>query len=151
MFTNMNPLDKSTALLEILIMLAGAFILGYLFCRCISKCWAKKGAVAKVAAPVAAAAAVAKAAPKASTRDDLKIIEGIGPKVEELLNAKGIYTFAQVAEMSQEEIDAFLEGAGPRFAIRKGDAWAEQAVLARDGKFDDLEALRGVLVDGKHV
>ena len=42
------------------------------------------------------------------TPDDLKKIEGIGPKIEELLNNKGIFTFAQLADMKTEEIQTIF-------------------------------------------
>ena len=36
--------------------------------------------------------------------DDLKIIEGIGPKIEELLNNEGIYKYAQLAATPQDTV-----------------------------------------------
>ena len=41
--------------------------------------------------------------------DDLKIVEGIGPKIEGLLNNEGIFTFAQLAATAPERIKEILE------------------------------------------
>lgn len=87
----------------------------------------------------------------ASAADDLKIIEGIGPKIEELLHAKGITTFAQVVETSADDIRAILEEAGPNFSIHDPATWAEQATLLRDGKMDEFNALAEELKGGKRV
>jgi NADH-quinone oxidoreductase subunit E len=38
--------------------------------------------------------------------DDLKLINGIGPKVEKRLNGVGIFTFAQLAALSPADIAA---------------------------------------------
>jgi NADH-quinone oxidoreductase subunit E len=68
---------------------------------------------------------------KPATPDDLKLISGIGPKLEKVLNSLGIWTHAQIAGWSREEIawvDDYLS-----FKGRIGrDGWIEQAVtLAR--------------------
>jgi predicted flap endonuclease-1-like 5' DNA nuclease len=39
------------------------------------------------------------------TADDLKKISGVGPKLEEVLNSIGIYTFLQVSKMTKKEYD----------------------------------------------
>ena len=71
--------------------------------------------------------------------DDLKIVWGIGPKIEQLLNAKGIYTFAKLAETSLEFIDQLLDEAGPRFRLSNHEAWPEQARLAAENAWDALK------------
>ena len=46
-----------------------------------------------------------KAKPVARAKtDDLKLIAGIGPKLEQVLNAKGIRSFAEIAAWTDEEI-----------------------------------------------
>ncbi len=95
-----------------------------------------------VAAPAtapAAKAAPAKKAAKAKVGDDLVIIEGIGPKIAGLFNDAGITTFAQLADTSVEKMKEILTAAGPRYAVHNPTTWAEQAVLARDGKMDELK------------
>ena len=63
----------------------------------------------KKAAPKAEKVAEAKA-PKASKKgDDLKIIEGIGPKAAEALVAAGVDTFTKLATATSEAVKAILE------------------------------------------
>lgn len=60
-------------------------------------------------------------------KDDLKQINGIGPKLEEMLNALGIQSFRQLARITEknyELIDQLMENFQGR---AKRDQWAEQA------------------------
>lgn len=85
----------------------------------------------------------------ASKGDKLTTVEGIGPKIETLLNEEGISTFADLAAAKIETLTAVLEKAGPRFKMHKPDTWPQQAALARDGKMDELKALQDELNGGK--
>ncbi len=80
--------------------------------------------------------------------DDLEIIEGIGPKIAELLRADGITTFAQLASRTPQQIQPILERAGARFALAKPDTWPEQADLAARNRWLALKALQDVLDAG---
>jgi large subunit ribosomal protein L21 len=82
-------------------------------------------------------------------KDDLTIVEGIGPKIADLLIADGIVTFADLASAKVEAIAAILEKAGSSFSTHKPDTWPQQAALARDGKMDELKALQDALDGGK--
>ena len=109
--------------------------------------WVKSEKVAaKAAAPKAKAGAKRKAAPKSGEKatvaakkprtmksprkagaDDLKMIKGVGPKLEKLLNTLGFYHFDQIAKWSAKELswaDDNIEGFKGR-ASR--DNWVEQA------------------------
>ncbi len=79
--------------------------------------------------------------------DDLKIIEGIGPKVNSLLNDAGIFTFSQLAETEESKIREILDQAGLR--LLNPATWAEQAQLAAAGKMDDLKVLQERLTAGR--
>lgn len=81
--------------------------------------------------------------------DDLTMVEGIGPKIAELLNNAGITTFAQLADADDATVRQVLTEAGPRFNVHDATTWNEQAALARDGKMDELKALQDKLNAGK--
>ncbi len=81
--------------------------------------------------------------------DDLKKIEGIGPKTERILNEHGIMTFAQLAETSEETLQAILDEAG--FRLGDPGTWAEQAALAAKGDWEALETLQDALKGGRRV
>jgi NADH-quinone oxidoreductase subunit E len=70
---------------------------------------------------------------KPAAVDDLKMISGVGPKNEEILNSLGIYSFAQVAAWNEAErawVDGYLNFKG---RIDRDD-WVRQAdALARGG------------------
>jgi len=80
--------------------------------------------------------------------DDLTRIEGIGPKINELLNNAGINTFAELAAAEIKQIEKILEDAGPRFRIHDPGTWPQQSALARDGKWDELQELQDRLDGG---
>ncbi|SOE20363.1 hypothetical protein SAMN06298216_0858 [Spirosomataceae bacterium TFI 002] len=109
-------------------------------------------AAAGVTAPVAAMAAVAAVAAKPSKpakKDDLKVVEGIGPKIEELCHKAGIYTFADLAASDASRVKKILEDAGSRFQMHDPTTWPAQAALARDGKWDELKNWQDELNKGK--
>jgi NADH-quinone oxidoreductase subunit E len=69
---------------------------------------------------------------KPATPDDLKLISGVGPKIEGILNELGIYTYAQVAGWQQNErewVDGYLNFKG---RIDRDD-WVRQAKALADG------------------
>lgn len=107
---------------------------------------AKKPATAK---PAAAKKPAATKKPAAAKADKLTTIEGIGPKIAELLAADGIASFADLADAKIEKLASVLEAAGSRYAMHKPDSWPEQAALARDGKMDELKTLQDKLDGGK--
>ncbi len=116
----------------------------------ISASGGKKAAPKKAAAPkketkVAEKAApkketAKKAAPKKATKaDDLKKVEGIGPKIAEIFAENGIVTFADLAGTKVDKLKEILEGAGSRYASKNPGSWPKQAKMAADGKWDELK------------
>ena len=110
-----------------------------------------KKAAPKAAAPKKEAApkAEAKKAPakKAATKgDDLKKIEGIGPKIAETLTAGGLATFADLAKATPEAISEIIAGVRGNHVT---DTWPAQAKLAAEGKWDELKKWQDELDGGK--
>ncbi len=81
--------------------------------------------------------------------DELEIIEGIGPKIAMLLFDSGIFTFRDLAITPVYKIQEILDGAGPQFARHDPSTWTQQAKLAAEGRWNDLEALKFYLVGGR--
>jgi len=105
----------------------------------------KAAAPKKVAAPKAEAPK--KAAPKKATKaDDLKKIEGIGPKIAETLIAAGIATYADLAKSKPAKISEIIAGVRGNHVT---DTWPAQAKMAADGKWDELKKWQDELDGGK--
>nr|WP_236736550.1 helix-hairpin-helix domain-containing protein [Sphingobacterium mizutaii] len=79
------------------------------------------------------------------------MVEGIGPKIAEVLAAAGIATYAELAKTDAEKVKEILTEAGSNFNTADPTTWAEQAQLAADGKFEELEKLKAELDGGKKV
>ncbi|MGK0271651.1 MAG: small subunit ribosomal protein S2 [Cocleimonas sp.] len=112
----------------------------------------KEAAPAKEEAPVAVAEKEAAPAPKkevakSEEADDLKKIEGIGPKIAEVLGEAGISTFAALAKMDRDAIKVILETVST-LKSKEPKTWPKQAELAADGKWDELKVLQDELMGG---
>ncbi len=112
-----------------------------------------KAKKAAKAAPAEKAAPVAKKAPakKAAKGDDLKLIEGVGPKIAEVLVAAGIVSFQDLANADVAKLRETLDAAGSQFASHDPTTWPQQAELAAAGKMDELKALQDALQGGREV
>ena len=81
--------------------------------------------------------------------DDLKKIEGIGPKIAQLLNEAGIMTFSQLADTSADRVKEILEAAGSRYKMHDPTTWGQQSQMAAEGKWSELKAWQDELNGGK--
>jgi predicted flap endonuclease-1-like 5' DNA nuclease len=81
--------------------------------------------------------------------DDLTLIEGIGPKIAELLVKNEIDSFRVLAISEITHLRVILDNAGSRFQMHKPDTWPEQARLAAEGDWEAFEALKLELNAGK--
>jgi predicted flap endonuclease-1-like 5' DNA nuclease len=79
--------------------------------------------------------------------DDLTILEGIGPKVNKLLQTAGIATFSQLASADVGRLKEILEANELQFM--DPSTWPEQAKLAAEGKTEELKALQDSLKGGR--
>jgi small subunit ribosomal protein S2 len=84
-----------------------------------------------------------------TVEDDLTKIEGIGPKVEQLLKDAGIKTYTALAEKTPEELDAIMDAAGSIYKAMDETSWPKQAGLAAAGDWDALQKLQDELVGGR--
>ena len=109
----------------------------------------RRGGSSKKKAEEAGTTAQSEAATTAAiAADDLAKIEGIGPKAAEALNAAGIQSFNELAAKTPEEIKAVLEGA-ENLSHLATESWPQQAALAAEGKWDELQALQDELKAGR--
>ena len=109
---------------------------------------AKKTQTSAAKAKPAKAATKKATAKKATKGDDLKRIEGIGPKIAGLLNEAGIATFDQLGKAPEKKLADVLQAAGARFRLANHKTWQEQAKLAAAGKSDELKKLQEELKGG---
>ena len=109
-----------------------------------------KGGVSKAEAAVVILAPKTLASSVATKdgKDNLEIIEGIGPKIAKVLVDGGISTFALLASAKADDVTAMLKASGGRFSLANPASWAEQAALLRDGKMAEFKALTDALVGG---
>jgi predicted flap endonuclease-1-like 5' DNA nuclease len=82
-------------------------------------------------------------------QDDLKAIEGIGPKISGLLIDAGITTWRELAKTSISRIQEILDAAGSRYKLASPSTWPKQAELAADGKWQELTEYQDFLQGGK--
>lgn len=105
-------------------------------------------AVAEAPAPEEKKAAAPKK-DKGPKLDDLKIVEGVGPKIETLLKEGGINTWVELSEADPERLKEILDAAGPRYQIHDPSTWPAQAKFAAEGKWDELKEYQDMLTGGR--
>lgn len=81
--------------------------------------------------------------------DDLEIIEGIGPKIAQLLHAAGVHTFAELAAMTPAQIQPLLDAAGPNYRIANPQTWPDQSALAAANRWAELKTMQDNLTAGR--
>ena len=76
---------------------------------------------------------------KSAKGDDLKKIEGIGPKIEELLHIANIVTFSDLAKADVAVLKEILHAAGSRYQMHDPSSWPMQSEMAANGDWDKLK------------
>ncbi len=132
-FESCGNLSSGWAIFEILTMLLVSFILGYILRHFLGG----KEVVTSDELPLSV------------DQNDLKVVEGIGPKIEELLKNDGIMTWSDLAQTDTDTLQTILTNAGNRFKMHDPRTWPEQAAMARDGQWSDLEDYQNSLVGGR--
>jgi predicted flap endonuclease-1-like 5' DNA nuclease len=79
----------------------------------------------------------------AGAPDDLKLIVGVGPVLERMLQMMGVTTYRQIARWSERDIDEF-DAKLHEFPGRiRRDAWVTQARALHQSKYGEALSLRG--------
>jgi predicted flap endonuclease-1-like 5' DNA nuclease len=71
--------------------------------------------------------------------NDLKLIEGIGPKIEALFQKAGIKTWQDLASTTVARCREILQEGGERFQIHNPATWPRQSRLLAEGKWKQLK------------
>jgi predicted flap endonuclease-1-like 5' DNA nuclease len=80
--------------------------------------------------------------------NDLKVVEGVGPKIEGLLKGGDIKTLSELAAADMNRIQEILDEAGPRYKLANPRSWSQQAGLAAAGDWAALKKLQDELNAG---
>lgn len=88
---------------------------------------------------------------RAARDTDIEQVEGIGPKIAELLRARGLGSFGALANASPGTLREILDDSGPAYRIADPSTWPEQARLAADGRWDELRRLQDALNAGRRT
>jgi predicted flap endonuclease-1-like 5' DNA nuclease len=70
--------------------------------------------------------------------NDLKIIEGIGPKIEKLFHNFEIKSWEDLSEVSVKKCQDVLDSGGDRYRIHNPGSWPMQAKMADEGRWKAL-------------
>ncbi len=70
--------------------------------------------------------------------DDLKVVEGIGPKISEMFNNAGIRTWKALSETAVARCQEILDGGGDRYKVHDPASWPMQAKMCYEGKWAEL-------------
>ena len=122
---------------EIIICLLIAFILGLIIgwlLRGLFKCKGTAGESSKTPRP-----------------KDLEKVEGIGPKIAQLLIAAGIMDLEDLSKANVGTLKDVLHAAGPRYQMADPSTWPEQAALGAKGNWEAMEKLKDELKGGRRV
>lgn len=75
---------------------------------------------------------------KTIRQDDLKIVDGIGPKIESLFHNFDIKTWKALSEISVARCQEVLDSGGDRYKVHDPASWPMQARMAYEGKWQEL-------------
>lgn len=130
---NTTACDGSDVFWSWFLWLLAAFILGLIIGWLLKRIFGGKTASSEV-----------------DVKQDLTKVEGIGPKIEGLLNKKGIISYRQLSNTSKSFLEDMLVEAGPAFTTHRGktNTWPAQAKLAELGDWDELKKWQDVLKGG---
>ncbi len=94
-------------------------------------------------------AALKRSKAKPTNPKDLKVVEGVGPKIEQLLKNGGIQNWSDLAVASVTKLQEILDAAGDRYRIHDPGTWPKQADLLAKGDFEAFKEYTDFLQGGK--
>jgi predicted flap endonuclease-1-like 5' DNA nuclease len=77
--------------------------------------------------------------------NDFTLIEGVGPRIAQLLVDKGITTWWALANSDVELLRSVLREAGPKFQVHDPRSWPQQARLLAFGEWEKFLTLAAAL------
>lgn len=137
----------ASATIEIFTILLGSFTLWIIFG------WLMKPAkvlveVSKISA-AKEAAIIDKYNGDILAKDDLQLIEWIGPSLEKLLHKYGVQSYKDMVDENVLWLEEILSQAGTRYAMHNPVTWPDQAKLAMQKKWTELEEYQDILNKAK--
>lgn len=82
-------------------------------------------------------------------KDNLQMIEWVGPKIEKLMNKHWVRTFWDVVSSDVTGLEDILLAGWPRYQVHTPTTWPDQARLAMQGKWSELEEYQAILNRGQ--
>ncbi len=79
---------------------------------------------------------------------DFTVIEGVGPKINDLIHGADIHTYSALAQTSVSAIQKILDDAGSRYSLARPDTWPKQASMAAANQWEALKVLQDELDGG---
>jgi len=86
---------------------------------------------------------------KAIKQDDLTIVEGIGPKIQELFHNHGVNSWKELGETTVSRCQNILNTGGERYSVHNPGTWPRQAAMAYNGEWQALKDWQDILDHGK--
>ena len=81
--------------------------------------------------------------------NDLTLVEGIGPKIQELFHNHNVNTWKELSECSVDKCQEVLKSGGKRFELHKPGTWPKQADMAANGLWKELNDWQDLLDGGR--
>lgn len=146
MFTNVTTAyDLTDATWEIVLMLTVSFLMGWFF----RYLWSMRAVEFTEHGDTHTATSTRPERFARYTEADLKIVEGIGPKIEELLKANGVTNWHILAATPIPRLKEILTLGGERFQMHDPSSWPDQIALALEGRWDELTEYQALTLGGR--
>ncbi len=86
---------------------------------------------------------------KKNSKIDFTVIEGVGPKICQILESAGYKNFAALSTAKVGDLRKVLQASGPRYKVHDPSKWARQAKMAANNQWSKLNEYQAVLKEAK--